>query len=528
MTGTPAGSVEHDVLACRLADALYRMGDPTGAAQVTTRALTHVTDPDLLVDLHWTLTQCRVMEGRCEETLADLERALVTPGIIPRHRARLLILVARVHRNLGRVDDAARFAAEALAEARAADDRWATGWALSVLTMVHGMRGDVATALPLFDEALAVADGEPALADMRLLLQINQATALGDLDRHDAAIAAAQHVRRSADRDGNVLRLSQAESLLADLLFEFGHWEEAVAEVDLVDLLPGVSRNPVAECLHHGIAAIIKLHCGGDGARHLAAAEPYVAQIGNRVIYPLALSRSLDRERSNAPAEALAALTDALARSAEAPAETVAVLADAVRLAIAQGDRTAAEAAATRAGALADGSTAPYPWATRLHCRGLLDHDPAQLLRAAEVYLTAGRPLPRAQALEAAGVALADRGDTASARASFNDAFSVYAGLGASWDLARMQARFRAYGIRRGPFARHRRADHGWESLTPTEMKIALLVARGMSNPQIAAHLFLSRRTVQCHVSHILTKLHAHSRMDIAREAAIREAAANG
>ena len=43
-----------------------------------------------------------------------------------------------------------------------------------------------------------------------------------------------------------------------------------------------------------------------------------------------------------------------------------------------------------------------------------------------------------------------------------------------------------------------------------------------MSNPQIAAQLFLSRRTVQTHVSHILAKLDLHSRIDIAREAGNR------
>jgi DNA-binding CsgD family transcriptional regulator len=48
------------------------------------------------------------------------------------------------------------------------------------------------------------------------------------------------------------------------------------------------------------------------------------------------------------------------------------------------------------------------------------------------------------------------------------------------------------------------------------------LVARGMSNPQIAAVLFLSRRTVQTHVSHVLAKLGVPSRTDIVREAARR------
>jgi len=113
-------------------------------------------------------------------------------------------------------------------------------------------------------------------------------------------------------------------------------------------------------------------------------------------------------------------------------------------------------------------------------------------------------------------------GDISAARTHFTDSYTVYSDLNAEWDLARLQARFRAYGIRRGPRFQHRRSQQGWNSLTPTEVKVVGLVAQGMSNPQIAEKLFLSRRTVQTHVSHILTKLELHSRTEIAREASIR------
>jgi DNA-binding CsgD family transcriptional regulator len=65
----------------------------------------------------------------------------------------------------------------------------------------------------------------------------------------------------------------------------------------------------------------------------------------------------------------------------------------------------------------------------------------------------------------------------------------------------------------------------GWEALTPTEEKIALLVAAGQSNPDIANQLFLSRRTVDSHVSHILAKLSAKSRVEIALAAEHRKKA---
>jgi DNA-binding CsgD family transcriptional regulator len=526
VTGVPAGIAPHDLLACRLADALFRIGEAAGAAEVATGALAHVSHPDLLVDLHWTLAQCRALDGRSEESLATLQDALDSPGVGPQHRARLLVLTARTHRSLGRVDTAGQVADAALSEASAAGDRWATGWALGVKTIVHGMRGETAEALPLFDRALAVAEGDPALTDLRLVLQINQAVTLGDLDRYEDAISAAEQVRHLADDAGNVVRLAQAQSVLGELLFDVGRWDDALAEVDLV---PGGSKDPVVECCDHGVAATIQLHRGDASAgHHLSDAEEYAARLGDRVIGSLTLAQSLDREQAEAPAEALAVLMDGLADTAEEMEQTTELLADAVRLAVTVGDPATARTIVSRAEAVAQASDVPHLQAIAPHCRGLFDHDPAPLLEAADHYETAGRPLPRAQALEAAGVALADVGDIAAARTHFTDAFALYSELGAGWDLARTQATFRAYGIRRGPHVRHRRANQGWSSLTPTELKIVALVARGMSNPQIAAHLFLSRRTVQTHVSHILAKLDLHSRIDIAREASRRDLTPTG
>jgi DNA-binding CsgD family transcriptional regulator len=86
----------------------------------------------------------------------------------------------------------------------------------------------------------------------------------------------------------------------------------------------------------------------------------------------------------------------------------------------------------------------------------------------------------------------------------------------------RLQASFRAHGIRRGPNAKHRQARSGWDSLIATETKVAALVVEGLSNPEIATKLLLSRRTVATHVSHILHKLGVNSRIDIARQAAIQ------
>jgi ATP/maltotriose-dependent transcriptional regulator MalT len=54
------------------------------------------------------------------------------------------------------------------------------------------------------------------------------------------------------------------------------------------------------------------------------------------------------------------------------------------------------------------------------------------------------------------------------------------------------------------------------ERLTPREQEIAILVARGFTNRQIASELFISERTVDHHVSNILKKLDVSSRERVA------------
>ena len=521
---SPVGSAQHDCLVARLADALYRVGDAAEGEQVANHALAHAVEPDLLVDLHWTLAQCRMQVGRSAESLATLNEALAAPGISARHRARLLVLTARTHSHLGEVETAGRVAATALAAASETGDNWAIGWALHVLTIVTAAQGQTTDALPLFDRALSVTQADPALTDLRLLLQINNAIVLGGLDRYEEAFAAAQQARHLADRAGTVVRLVQAHSALGQLLFDTGRWDDAMAEVEVLheDL-----KEPGAACSDLGITAVICFHRGEITAarRQLATAVPYAKRIGNRVIGPLALARSLDCEHADALPEALSVLTAGFADNTEELKEIEDLFADAVRLAAKTGDLGTAKAIAGHAAALAAESEIPHRQANALYCSGLMDHDATRLLAAAQRYGDASRPLLSAKALEAAAGDFVCAGDRDNARAAFTRAVEIYTSLGAATDVARLRTRFRAHGIRRGPHAKHRQARSGWDSLTPAETKIAALVEGGLTNPEIAARLFLSRRTVATHVSHILKKLDVHSRTDIAREAALRTTA---
>jgi DNA-binding CsgD family transcriptional regulator/tetratricopeptide (TPR) repeat protein len=516
----PATTRRGALIASRLADVLYRTGNIVGAERVATRAMSVISEPDLLVDLHWTVTQVRKMAGKSEESLGTLSRALSMP-LISAQRARLLVLTARAHWQLGEVSIAGQVATEALRTAEEADDRWAIGWSLHVLTIVVGTRGDIAATLPLFDRALAVVGDNPNLTDLGLLLRINQAVALGDMDRYAEAIAAAERVRQLADDAGSLVRLAQAQTALGEMLFDVGRWDDALAEVDI---LPDEFKDPSATCCDRGVAATIAFHRGDQAAarENLTLAGPSAEKIGNRVVASLALARSLEYEVSGAPAQALAVLTEDINDHTEDLEAMEDLLPEAARLAMSTGTVDMATDIADQAEKLAGRSQVPHRLAAAAYCRGLLDNDPSVMLHAAERYDVATRPLQRAKALEAAAIGFATRGDHTSARSAFTGAHDLYDGLGANWDLAHLRAQLRQHGIRRGPRVKHRQATTGWGALTPTEMKIAEMVAEGMPNRQIAEQLVLSPRTVGTHVSHILAKLGVRSRIEIAREAAAR------
>jgi predicted ATPase/class 3 adenylate cyclase/DNA-binding CsgD family transcriptional regulator len=65
----------------------------------------------------------------------------------------------------------------------------------------------------------------------------------------------------------------------------------------------------------------------------------------------------------------------------------------------------------------------------------------------------------------------------------------------------------------RGP---RERPQAGWDAVTPMEHRVIELVAEGLTNPQIAERLFVSRRTVSTHLSHVFAKLGVSSRAELA------------
>ncbi|HEV2255337.1 MAG TPA: helix-turn-helix transcriptional regulator, partial [Streptosporangiaceae bacterium] len=316
----------------------------------------------------------------------------------------------------------------------------------------------------------------------------------------------------------------------AVLRYWLGQWDDALAELssDEGDA-PGLTYTFLRErwpaLLVHGVAALIagRRDQRTTAGRHLRAglALP-VLRIPDRENRDfLVAAHAVALEQRGETRQAMQALAAIVPRHDGEMTLTHQWLPDLVRLAMAAGDRQIAQTAAQACQAEAAAETQPArAAAASLRCRGLLEADPDPLRDAVAHYRAAGPAVELPAAAEDLAAVLAERGERDEARAALDEAVRLYQGLNARWDIRRADSRLRPFGIRRGVRGpRERRATSGWGALTPTEVTIAALIARGDSTSEIARGMFLSRRTVQTYISHILAKLGAKSRVEIVREA---------
>jgi DNA-binding CsgD family transcriptional regulator len=487
--------------------------------RVARSLLARTTDPDCAAEVSWLLAYVLSRAGQKGEAALVEERALGRPGVSAVWTARLRARQAMTQALLHHSDGAVQIASQALVEAEQAGDRFAVGYALYTLSYVAYLQRDQEGSLGHIDRALAVIGDDPQTTDLRILLLSNRVAALGNLDRLPEAGTTVQEALALAEQTGTP-RLTSVCISAAEYYFEVGQWDNATTVLETASELPCAVEIVIRT---HRLIAEIAAHRNdwGTAEAHLAAGRDKAlrsldAQSAARYLFG---AEALAAERATRTGEAVTLNEQYLdPTTADHVMERHRIMPPLTRLALATGARATAAAAAQAAGEEARRAPLPNRTATADWCRGLVDGDPGPVLEAAAYYKSTGRPADQGRALEDAAVLLAGRGDLAEARRAFTDAARLYQDLSADYDLRRADAQLRRYGIRRGRGGRARSAT-GWDALTPVEATIAALIADGRSNPDIAAHLFLSRNTVQTHVSHILAKLGARSRAEIIRQA---------
>ena len=151
------------------------------------------------------------------------------------------------------------------------------------------------------------------------------------------------------------------------------------------------------------------------------------------------------------------------------------------------------------------------------HAHGLIKQDEELLAEAVR----------RAERSEAPFIEAAAREDlarlltAAAAVEQLEKAYDIYLRAGAHHDTARVRAALRGRGVRKRQTS-IARPQQGWGSLTASELTVVDLVARGLTNREAAAELFLSPDTINTHLRHAFMKLGIRSRVELARLAAER------
>jgi DNA-binding NarL/FixJ family response regulator len=220
-----------------------------------------------------------------------------------------------------------------------------------------------------------------------------------------------------------------------------------------------------------GVETLLR-HCGGLELELVAGGwKAYYLEHLTRGL--LALGRREDAERTAAEAAAVAAATGLRHAGAMAERAAAAVALDTGDAAAAAEHALASAAAADAVGARVEAALARTLAGRALAAAGETERAAEELRRAA-------------QALDACGAV------------RYRDA--------AERELGRL-------GRRRS----RRTGAAGIEALTQRELQVARLIVDRRTNPQIAAELYLSQKTVETHIRNLFQKLGVSSRVDVAR-----------
>jgi DNA-binding CsgD family transcriptional regulator/tetratricopeptide (TPR) repeat protein len=516
------GQLEDDLL-----EALFILGRYEQTEQLAMSMLPRAADPDRYGQVAWLRGYALLRLRRYHEAEAALEAAARRADLSPVWQARHSALRAMMGSVTESPARAPEFARAALAAGRELGDPVATAYALHAQAFQRIGDGDLKAAARLIDEALPMTEGEPRLADLRLLMIYNRLQYLRQLGDLEEAWDLARDTVARSELSGSS-RLGTLHVTTACLAYELGRWDEAIAELDAATEVEPISATE-GQCVRALIAGHRDEWPEADGlltalrSSTNGFASPDWDELASEYVVGAAV---LDFERSGEPGRPVSLLAQWLepGQGSRLPRFLYPCLPALVRLCLAAGDEPAARSAAQAASREAGRDPLPRLQVAAQWCRGLIDGDPPAVLGAAGSLRGNGLLLDAGCAFEDAAVLLAQGGQAAAARAALGEAVDLYGRVGAVWDSRRAAARVRPFGIRLGVRGLRRRPQTGWGSLTEMEQQVAGLVAAGRSNPDIAAQLFISRRTVESHVSRILAKLQLSSRWEV-KDAAEQAAA---
>jgi DNA-binding CsgD family transcriptional regulator len=499
-----------------LATALFWLGDVAGTIANCEKAYAGFRRrPDLLLAAGAALSLVGYNKGYLGNTAAArgwLSRAArIINSDLPQLRGELLGATAYV------TDDPRE--SEALAR-QAQEIGRATGNVSLELMAMHAVgqalvqQGRTEEGMSLLDEAMAGVIGGEGGGDPLTVAQMSCMTmvACGSCCDLERATQWVQSLQGFMDRYGCPFLYADCRTHYGRVLFENGDWSAAEASlIDAIGMSQGVFPAPYAHAC--GTLAELRLAQGRleDAARVLRGVEARAEAAAAVASVHLARGE---------PEAAAAVLRRRLAATSPDRLDVAAVIELLGEAAIALGDSDAAIERGRTLVALGAASNCHLIVAhgERLVGHALASTDVPAACRHLETALgafaQAGIPYRAAQTrlLLAQLLRFSDR---VVAGTEARAAWTAFADLGADRDADAAAALMRDLGVKA---ARSGARNAG--RLTRREHDVLTLLSKGLSNPEIAERLFLSRKTVEHHVERILAKLGVRGRAEAAVVAA--------
>jgi DNA-binding CsgD family transcriptional regulator len=398
-----------------------------------------------------------------------------------------------------------------------ADSGWGAGTPIGRRILV---RAAYDAAIDCEPTATVLALLDPALADGRFLVDepIESAHSpvaaftLMAADDYEGAESLLAEAIADAQRRGSSVGYSQASGYRALSLLRRG----AVIEAE-TDARAGLeaARPPESTPLLAAVYADALLEQGRPAEAEAALAEHGVDEGGGETHFFLHLLELRGRLRLAAgdPERAVGDLDEAVRVQAKLGLANPALMSarsSAARAHLALGDRGTARALAAAEVEAARRFGARRPIGVALSVLGLTEggEDGIALMRESVATLEdSGAELQLARAEVELGAALRRAGERREAREHLGRGLDRAERCGAGALVERAREELLASG------ARPRRTRlSGVDSLTASERRVAQMAATGLSNPEIAQRLFVTRKTIEVHLSHCYRKLGIASR----------------